>query len=313
MPKIIIFLLFRMNEYYNIRYNIYKYFLNIENDNYDYYLSILIPILYLIIILLSLFVLVLIQNINAYTIIYIIFLVLFYIIVYKLISSLKCIRTNETLMKYKNFYDLTNIIFKENLKYALNLYKKRSDYINDDIKYLYSNRETILSNINNIDNIYGEDANKLLNTSYDLLKYFDLNEYIEKGFYKRLYISDLNFIDNNMPYIINDKKDKKGIKYIDLEILQDFEPQQKQFLNYLHKKYNKSLLFSSKNIFTPNFNKKLEKLISNYKINIYYFIGISIYFIIILLHGLFVYFNYLLTYIYVSLVILSLIILYYFN
>ena len=86
--------------------------------------------------------------------------------------------------------------------------------------------------------------------------------------------------------------------------------QQKQLLNYLNKKYNKLLLFSSKNIFTPNFNKNLHNLISNYKINIYYFIGISIYFIIILLHGLFVYFNYLLTYIYVSLVILSLIILY---
>jgi hypothetical protein len=302
-----------MNEYYNIRYNIYKYFLNIENDDYDYYLSILIPILYLIIILLSLFVLILIQNITAYTIIYIIFLVLFYIIVYKLISSLKCIRTNETLMKYKNFYDFTNIIFKENLKYALN-HNKKSGYINEDIKYLYSNKEKLLSNINNTDNIYGEDANKLLNTSYDLLKYFDLNEYIEKGFYKRLYISDFSFIDKNMPYIINDKKDKNNIiRYIDLEILEDFEVQQKQLLNYLNKKYNKLLLFSSKNIFTPNFNKNLHNLISNYKINIYYFIGISIYFIIILLHGLFVYFNYILTYVYVSLVILSLIILYYFN
>ena len=302
-----------MNEYYNIRYNIYKYFLNIENDDYDYYLSILIPILYLIIILLSLFVLVLIQNITAYTIIYIIFLVLFYIIVYKLISSLKSIRTNETLMKYKNFYDFTNIIFKENLKYALN-HNKKIGYMNEDIKYLYSNKEKLLSNINNTDNIYGEDAKKILNTSYDLLKYFDLNEYIEKGFYKRLYISDFSFIDKNMPYIINDKKDRNNIiRYIDLEILEDFEVQQKQLLNYLNKKYNKLLLFSSKNIFTPNFNKNLHNLISNYKINIYYFIGISIYFIIILLHGLFVYFNYLLTYIYVSLVILSLIILYYFN
>lgn len=302
-----------MNEYYNIRYNIYKYFLNIENDDYDYYLSILIPLIYLIIILLSLFVLVLIQKINSYTIIYIIFLVLLYITVYKLISSLKSIRTNETLMKYKNFYDLTNIIFKENLEYAIVFKRKKDDiYMNDDVKYLYSNKETILSNINNIDNIYGEDAKKLLNSSHDLLKYFDLNEYIEKGFYKRLYLSKFNFIDKNMPYIIEDNI-YKNIKYIDLEILEDFELQRKQLLDYLNKKYNKSLLYGSKNIFTADFSKKLEKLISNYKINIYYFIGISIYFIIIILHSLFVYFNYILTYIYILLVIISLIILYYYN
>ena len=96
-------------------------------------------------------------------IIYIIFLVLFYIITYRLIISIKSISTDETLIKYKNFYELRNIIFKENLKYALNQYKK--GVINEDIKYLYSIREIIIKNINNTENIYGDDAKKILNSS----------------------------------------------------------------------------------------------------------------------------------------------------
>lgn len=301
-----------MNEYYNIRYNLYKYFLNIDND--DYYLSILILILYFITFLLSLFalILILLKNINGYTIIYIIFLVFYFIITYKLIISLKSISNNETLIKYKKFYEFTNIIFKENLKYALNSYKKDINIIVDkDIKYLFSIKEKVLLNINNIENIYGKDAEKIFNSSDDLLKYFDLDEYIEKGFYNKLYVENVNFIQNNLPYVI--KKSNNKIKYIDLEILEDFETQKSQFINYLNIKFNKNLIFSSKNIFTSNFYKNLKKLISNYKMNIYYYIAISIAFIIILLHCLFVYFNYVLTYIYTSIIIISLIILYYFN
>ena len=104
-----------MNEYYYIRYNLYKYFLNIDDDTYDYYLTIIIPILYLSLLLLTLFALLLLQNISGFSVIYIIFLVLFYIITYRLIISIKSISTDETLIKYKNFYELRNIIFKENI------------------------------------------------------------------------------------------------------------------------------------------------------------------------------------------------------
>jgi len=298
-----------MNEYYYIRYNLYKYFLNIEDDTYN--LSLIISILYILLILLTLFALLLLKNITGFTIIYIILLVFFYIITYKLIISLKSISTNETLIKYKNFYELRNIIFKENLQYALNQNKK--NIRNQNIDYLYSNKDTIIKNINNTENIYGNDAKKILNTSYDLLKYFDLNEYIEKGFYNRLYVENINFIQTSLPYIIKEKIDEKIITYINFELLEDYPQQQKELLKYLDLKYNKKLSFTSKNILTADFNKKLNNLISNYKINIYYYIAISVCFIIILLHGLFVYFNKSLAFIYFSLIIISLIILYYFN
>lgn len=300
-----------MNEYYYIRYNLYKYFLNIEDDTYNYNLSLIISILYILLILLTLFALLLLKNITGFTIIYIILLVFFYIITYKLIISLKSISTNETLIKYKNFYELRNIIFKENLKYALNQNKK--NIRNQNIDYLYSNKDTIIKNINNTENIYGNDAKKILNTSYDLLKYFDLNEYIEKGFYNRLYVENINFIQTSLPYIIREKINEKIIVYINFELLEDYPTQQKELLKYLDLKYNKKLSFTSKNIFTADFNKKLNNTISNYKTIIYYYIAISVCFIIILLHGLFVYFNRTLASIYFSLIIIALIVLYYYN
>jgi hypothetical protein len=296
-----------MNEYYNIRYNLYKYFLNIDDDSYNYYLYIIIPILYIIVLLLSLFGLLLLQNISGFTIIYMILLICFYIITYKLIISLKSITTDETLIKYKKFYELRNIIFKENLVYALN---QNNIENNADIKYLYSNKEVLLKNINNTENIYGNDAKKILNSSYDLLQYFDLNEYIEKGYYNRLYIKNINFMQKNLPYVI---RENNNITYINFELLEDYPQQQLELLKYLNVKYNKNFSFTSKNIFTAEFNKKLNKSISNYKINIYYYIAISVVLIIILLHGLFVYLNNILASVYLILIILVFIIMYYFN
>jgi hypothetical protein len=236
-----------------------------------------------------------------------ILLICFYIITYKLIISLKSITTDETLIKYKKFYELRNIIFKENLVYALN---QNNIENNADIKYLYSNKEVLLKNINNTENIYGNDAKKILNSSYDLLQYFDLNEYIEKGYYNRLYIKNINFMQKNLPYVI---RENNNITYINFELLEDYPQQQLELLKYLNVKYNKNFSFTSKNIFTAEFNKKLNKSISNYKINIYYYIAISVVLIIILLHGLFVYLNNILASVYLILIILVFIIMYYFN
>jgi len=297
-----------MNEYYNTRYNLYKYFLNVDAD--DYYLNIIILILYLITFILSVFAIILLLNFNGYTILYIILLIFYYVITYNLIISLKSIRTNETLIKYGKFYEFTNIIFKENLKYALNSYKNNENVLyNPDVKYLYSIKDTILLNINNIENLYGDDADKLYNSSDDLLKYFNLDEYISKGFYNKLYIDKLDFIDKiNFPYIIKGADD---ITYIDFAILERYDKQISQLINHLNIKYNKNLSFWSKHIFTPNFYKKFNTLIANYKKSIYYYIFISMIFIIILLHSLFVYFNYVLTYIYLAIIGIALIILYY--
>ena len=303
-----------MNEYYYIRYNLYKYFLNIDDDNYNWYLNLIIPILYLLILLLLLFGFILMQNISGFTIIYIILLIVFYIITYKLIISLKSITNNEWLVKYKEFYELRNIIFKENLSYALNKYIKENIENNKDISYLYSNKATIIKNINNTENIYGKEADKLYTSSNDLLKYFDLNEYIDKEYYNRLYFEKNNFIQNNLPYIIKKTTtNNKNLYYIDLEILEDYPQQQSELLKYLNTKYNKKLSFSSKNIFTANYNKKLAQSIANYKINIYYYIVIAVLIILLLLHGLFTYLNYIITYIYLIIIILSIIIMYYFN
>jgi hypothetical protein len=256
------------------------------------------------------------MNISGFAIIYIILLILFYVSAYKLIISLKSISDDENLIKYKKFYELRNIIFKENLKYALNNYRTITN--NNDVNYLYSNKETILKNINNTENIYGKEADNLFNisfnSSYDLLKYFDLNDYIDKGYYNRLYIEKSNIIQNNPNYIISQRiSTNKYIHYIDLEILEDYPAQQSELLKYLNAKYDKNLSFSSKNIFTADFNKKLTQSISNYRLNIYYYILISALLIILLLHGLFIYFNYALTYIYLASIILSIIIMYYFN
>jgi|LakMenE18May11ns_1017448.scaffolds.fasta_scaffold9921937_3 hypothetical protein len=302
-----------MNEYYNTRYNLYKYFINVDSDEYHLNLLSIIYLItfvsYLITFILSVFAIILVLNFNGYTILYIILLICYYFITYNLITSIKSIETNETLIKYGKFYEFTNIIFKENLEYALNKYNDNPNVLyNADVKYLYSIKETILLNINNIENLYGEDADKLYNSSDDRLKYFDLDEYISKGFYNKLYIDKNNFIDKNLPYIIKEDKD---IKYINFEILERYDKQKSQLINHLNIKYNKKLSFWSKHIFTPNFYKNLNTLIANYKKNIYYYIFISMIFIIILLHSLFVYFNYVLTYIYLAIIGIALIILYY--
>ena len=95
--------------------------------------------------------------------------------------------------------------------------------------------------------------------------------------------------------------------------MEDYPQQQSELLKYLNTKYNKKLSFSSKNIFTANYNKKLAQSIANYKINIYYYIVIAVLIILLLLHGLFTYLNYIITYIYLIIIILSIIIMYYFN
>ena len=102
-----------MNEYYYIRYNLYKYFLNIDDDSYNYNLSIIIPILYIILVLLSLFGLLLFQNITGYTIIYMILLISLYIITYKLIISLKSITTDETLINIRSFMNFAILYLKK--------------------------------------------------------------------------------------------------------------------------------------------------------------------------------------------------------
>lgn len=304
-----------MNEYYKSRYNLYKFLLNIDTDEYNIYLSIFLPILYIIIVLLSLFILILIKTTNISIIIYIIFLVLLYITSYNLVQSLQSIKTNEILLQYKTYYQLYNCLFKENLKISLKNSGETTRETTNNILLLLKN--DLLDNINNIENIYGDDAKKLLN-SYDISKYYDLDNYIAEEMDYKLYIdnkdTELSFIKKNREFVVIIDN---NLKYIDLKVL--YEPNMNYsessiLLNYINKKYNTILsTLYIKPIFTPKFNKSLNELINNLKRNIYYFIIILCYFIVILLQGLICQYNMIITHIYMIIIIIAFIIMYYNN
>jgi hypothetical protein len=304
-----------MNEYYKKRYNLYNFFLNIDNDEYNIYLSIFLVILIILLILVSIFLIVLIKDINISIIIYIIFLVLLYISSYNLIKNLQSIRINDLFLQYKSYFQLYNCIFKENLN-IMRIYLNRNNInkqIPENVDNIYFLKNEVLDNIHNIENIYGEKAEKMLNTN-DIFKYYDLEKYIENGLDKKLYFldyKDFPFMRKSMPFIVTENQ----LKYINLEILNKSDYKEKQLLlNYINKKYNK--LFTTlyiEPIFTPKFNKMLDDLINTFKRHIYYFIIISCYFIIIILQGLIYRYNMVITHIYMIIIGLSLIIMYYYN
>jgi hypothetical protein len=179
-------------------------------------------------------------------------------------------------------------------------------------------KSELLENIHNIENIYGDDAEKLLN-SYDISKYYDLDNYIAKGLDYKLYIYDNNipFIKKDRPFVISRDDILDKLKYIDLKVLYDTNINYTEstiLLNYINKKYNTSLsTLYIKPIFTPKFEKSLKELINNLKRNIYYFIIILCYFIVILLQGLLYEYNMLITHIYLGIIIIAFILLYYYN
>jgi hypothetical protein len=303
-----------MNEYYKSRYNLYKFLLNIDTDEYNRYLSIFLPILYIILVLLSLFIIVLIKNSNISIIIYIIFLIILYISSYNIVQNLQSIENNSLLLQYKTYYQLYNCLFKENLRLLSKIPNISKDNVNDILLL----KSELLENIHNIENIYGDDAEKLLN-SYDISKYYDLDNYIAKGLDYKLYIYDNNipFIKKDRPFVISRDDILDKLKYIDLKVLYDTNINYTEstiLLNYINKKYNTSLsTLYIKPIFTPKFEKSLKELINNLKRNIYYFIIILCYFIVILLQGLLYEYNMLITHIYLGIIIIAFILLYYYN
>ena len=152
-----------MNEYYKRRYNISNYFLNIDSDEYYNYMNIIILLLAVILIIVTIHPILFIiinKKINITIAIYLIFLIFYYIISYKLYISLKNISSNELLLTYNNYYNIANIIFKENLNNA-----NFNNSINDGI----------IKNINNIEDIHGNKANEFKNTTKDILNYYTHN------------------------------------------------------------------------------------------------------------------------------------------
>ena len=195
-----------MNEYYKKRYNISNYFLNIDTDDYYNIMRIILMLLIVNIVIYTIYPIIFImtkKDINFTITIYIIFLIVFYIISYNLYISLKDICSNELLSQYYNYYKLLNIIFKENFYY----FKKEFT-------------DNLIKNINNIENVYDNKANELLNSSNDILKYY---KDIENIYTQRLYFTfdKFKFLHKNLGFI--DTKPNNDLNDENLDFDFDFE------------------------------------------------------------------------------------------
>jgi hypothetical protein len=316
-----------MNEYYKRRYNISNYFLNIDSDEYYNYMNIIILLLTVILIIVTIHPILFIiinKKINITIAIYLIFLIFYYIISYKLYISLKNISSNELLLTYNNYYNIANIIFKENLNNA-----NFNSSINDGI----------IKNINNIEDIHGNKANEFKNTTKDILNYYTHNIFdydnkndnsnIENIYTQRLYIGDFKkfkFLHKNLAFIGYDNSsielniDDSSINnnpYVDLKIMEEYYKNSNErtlLLNYINNKYNTNL----KNLYRPSiltsrFNRNLDIIINDFKNNIYNYIYISIYFILISLQNLLIQFNVYMVHIYLSIIIILFIFMYYYT
>lgn len=273
-----------MNEYFKVRYNLSKYFLNVDNNTYEYLLNIIIPLLYLIPVLLLglpfLFIKSYDDIINITTFIYIFLVVILMVITYKLINSLKDIQNNSIINSYHNYYKLVNIIYREN-------YANSKKYVQTEVK------EKLLKNIGNIENLYGEKARRLLNTTKDLLQYDDS---INKNFVTRLYFDNyknFKYLLNNNYYVVTETPyTDYEVKFIDLQTMEEYYKdrnikERKLLLNYLNQKYNTNLTtLYIPSIFTGKFNKGFRKMVDDFKYCIYLYFAIISYFILILFQGI---------------------------
>lgn len=292
-----------MKEYYKSRYNLSNFFANIDTDTYNNYLSIVIPSLYIIPVLLLIFLLAFGYKIMNITIIIFIFLFIGLIIItYKLIKSLKSIQTHPLIVKYIDFYKIANMIYKENYF--------NSTFVNATLK------DELLSTINNIENLYGDDAIFHLNNSYDILRYSELNKYNEK-YYTKLYIDNFKnfkFLNKSMQFIV-DNTDITSSYIIDLQLLSEkFPEQHKELLKYFNNKYYIDLKSLYQPVlFTSNYKTKFDKLVKDYKNNIYNYFWILIFFVVIILQAILLQINTAITYIYSGIIIILILLMYIYN
>ena len=310
-----------MEEYYKIRYNLYKYFMNIDSDTYDIYIYIFIINIIILGILLPIFLISVIKNVNIYILIFALFIILFYYISYKLYYLFKNIQNNNELKSYKLLYEILNIIYREN-----------KETIKDINKFKNMENDILKPNIRHIENIYDDSKiNNLIlksENNNDIIKYYDLDDYLNNdNAFNLLYNekdtkSFITTIRVNNDYInYTYKYDMKTFIQIKLNILFDknriiddniIETRNK-LLKYINKKYNKNLstLYINLDI---NDDKYLYKdLIKTLKSNILYYTIIVSYFILMMLHGLFINLNILLTYIYIFTITIFIFIMYYYN
>lgn len=315
-----------MNEYYKKRFNISNYFLNINSDNYSnnlYIINIIIFIILLILTISPIIYYIIYKTINITLIIFIIFLGLFYYFSYKLLITLNNIQSNEVILNYSSYYNLLNTIFTENLS----ILKSKFKISNPDKEYI-SIDDSLLKNINNIENIYGLKADNFKSNCKDILKYYTHNSRTEKEnnieniYTTRLYINfkDFNYLHQNLKFIT---KDETRIdlsidnSYVDLKILEDYYKnsiEKNNLLIYINKKYNTNFnVLYRPSIFTSKFDKKLEDVLNNIKSNIYNFIYISIILLLFILQNILYDINIILVNIYIAIIVLLILFMYYYT
>ena len=159
-------------------------------------------------------------------------------------------------------------------------------------------------------NIYANnDINILISSTPDIIKYYDIEKYINDNFDKYLYIPS-NSKFNNSRYNKYIKKENDVNIFLDLQLLNEYSIKS-QFLDYLNKKYNKNFtnIYIEPPFSSPVFNKKIDDLVDNYRWDIYNHLMTITFFIFIILHSLFINYNIEITYIYIFIIILSIILL----
>jgi len=293
-----------MNEYYKIRYNICKYFLNL-----DLQLSLLKNLLYIVLILSCTF-LISIFNYKSLNIInfiiYIIHLLFLLYTSYDLISTINKIKKDEIVNSYNNYFQLINCIFKENLSNSITIYKTEKINKNSKLYNLYNIKDELITYINNIENIHAtNDINILISSTPDLIKYYDIDKYINNNFDKHLYLPENSkFINSRYNKYLKNEDDKH--KYLDLQLLNNY-PIKSHLLDYLNKKYNKNFtdIYLEPPFLSPLFENKLNKLVSDYKWTIYNYLMTITFFIFIILHSLYISYNIYIISIYIISIILS--------
>lgn len=293
-----------MNEYYKIRYNITKYFLNL-----DIQLSLLKNLIYIVIILSSIFLISIFynnSNIKINFIIYIIYLLFLLYTSYFIVKTINDIKKDETINNYNDYYELINCIFKENLYNSISIYKTDKIEKKSNIYTLYNIKDELITYINNIENVYSNnDVNILLSSTPDIIKYYDIEKYINNNFDKHLYLTS-NSKFNNARYNKYLKYEDETHKYLDLQLLNKY-PIKSELLNYLNKKYNKNFtnVYLEPPFSSPLFDIKINNVINKYKWAIYNYLMTIIFFIFIILHSLYLSYNINIIYIYILIIILS--------
>ena len=298
-----------MNEYYKIRYNITKYFINL-----DIQLSLLKNLIYVVLILSCVFLISLFSNdyLNSINFsIYIIHLIFLLYTSYILLKTINEIKNNTILNNYNNYFDLINCIFKENLSNAISIYKTSKIDKNTKLYNLYNIKDELVNYINNIENIYSkDDINILISSTPDIIKYYDIDKYINNNYDKHLYITS-NSKFNNSRFIKYLRTENDNHMYIDLQLLNKY-PIKSNLLDYLNNKYNKNFtnVYLEPPFNSPLFEYKINNLVEEFKWSIYNYLMTISFFIFIILHGLYLNYNINIIYIYIISIIIAILLIF---